>query len=37
LTCGSKTIRFRPPLIINSEEIDEALNILDKTLKDFES
>lgn len=35
LTCGSNTIRFRPPLIINSEEIDEALYILAKTLKDF--
>ena len=25
LTCGSITIRFRPPLNITSEEIDEAL------------
>ncbi len=34
-TCGATTIRFRPPLIISSEEIDEALGILDKILKAF--
>ena len=33
LTCGATTIRFRPPLTISSEEIDEALGILDKTVK----
>lgn len=32
LGCGEKTIRFRPPLIISSEEIDEALDILYKSL-----
>jgi L-lysine 6-transaminase len=35
LTCGATTIRFRPPLTISSEEIDEALGILDKTMKVF--
>ena len=35
VTCGSKTIRFRPPLIISSEEIDKALNIIDAALKTF--
>jgi L-lysine 6-transaminase len=35
LPCGATTIRFRPPLIISSEEIDEALEIVDKTLKSF--
>jgi len=35
VTCGATTIRFRPPLIISSEEISEALGILDKTLKTF--
>jgi len=35
LTCGENTIRFRPPLIISSEEIDDALEIVDKTLKTF--
>ena len=35
VTCGATTIRFRPPLVISSEEIDEALGILDKTLKTF--
>jgi len=33
LGCGEKTIRFRPPLIISSEEIKQAINIIDKTLK----
>jgi len=33
--CGENTIRFRPPLIINSKEIDEALSIIDKTLQSF--
>jgi L-lysine 6-transaminase len=36
LTCGATTIRFRPPLNISSEEIDEALGILDKTVKVFQ-
>ena len=35
LGCGSATIRFRPPLTITSEEIDEALGIIEKTLKTF--
>ena len=35
VTCGATTIRFRPPLVISSEEISEALGILDKTLKAF--
>ena len=33
--CGAKSIRFRPPLIINSEEVDKALEILNKTLNSF--
>jgi len=35
LTCGSVTIRFRPPLNITSEEIDETLGIVEKTIKAF--
>ena len=35
LTCGATTIRFRPPLTISTEEIDEALGILDKTVGSF--
>jgi L-lysine 6-transaminase len=35
LTCGSVTIRFRPPLNITSEEIDETLEIIEKTVKVF--
>ncbi len=35
LTCGSVTIRFRPPLTLTSEEIDEALEIVENTVKAF--
>jgi L-lysine 6-transaminase len=35
LGCGESTIRFRPPLIISSKEIDEGLKIIDKTLISF--
>jgi L-lysine 6-transaminase len=35
LSCGSNTIRFRPPLTISSEEVDEALGMVDKTVKMF--
>jgi len=31
--CGASTIRFRPPLIISSEEIDEALDIIQSVAK----
>jgi L-lysine 6-transaminase len=33
--CGEKTLRFRPPLIINSDEINEALEIINKSLSNF--
>jgi L-lysine 6-transaminase len=35
LGCGATTIRFRPPLIISSDELDEALEIVEKTVKTF--
>ncbi len=35
LSCGSNTIRFRPPLIITEEEIDESLDIIDTVVKNF--
>ena len=35
LSCGATTIRFRPPLIISSGEVDEALDIVEKTAKTF--
>ena len=35
LPCGTNTIRFRPPLTISSEEVDEVLGIVDKTVKMF--
>jgi L-lysine 6-transaminase len=33
LGCGATTIRFRPPLIMSSDEIDEVLNIINKVTK----
>jgi L-lysine 6-transaminase len=33
--CGATTIRFRPPLIFSSEDVDKSIEILDKTLKYF--
>jgi len=35
LGCGAKTIRFRPPLIIPSEEIDKMISIIKETTKKF--
>ena len=32
---GPKVIRFVPPLIISSEEIDQGADILEQTLKDL--
>ncbi len=33
LGCGTRTIRFRPPLTIKKEQIDEGMDILKKSLK----
>lgn len=33
LGCGTKTIRFRPPLTIKNKQIDEGLHILKKSYK----
>jgi len=33
LGCGEKSVRFRPPLTINKDEIDKGLNIVKKVLK----
>jgi len=33
LPCGTRTIRFRPPLTIDTEHIDEGMEIIDKSLK----
>jgi len=32
LGCGPKSIRFRPPLTVTPEKIDEGMNILDKLI-----
>ena len=33
LGCGEKTIRFRPPLNITDDELDEGLQVIEKVLK----
>lgn len=33
LGCGTKTIRFRPPLTISNEQLDEGMDILKKSFK----
>ncbi len=33
LGCGANTIRFRHPLIVKKEEIDETISIIDKSIK----
>lgn len=33
LPCGEKTVRFRPPLTVNKEQIDEGLQIIKTSLK----
>lgn len=33
LGCGTRTLRFRPPLTIQKEQLDEGLAILDKSFK----
>ncbi len=35
LKTGEKGIRFRPPLIVGNEEVNEALNIIEKSLKEL--
>lgn len=33
LSCGPNTVRFRPPLTINNDQIDEGLEILEKAYR----
>jgi L-lysine 6-transaminase len=34
LPCGSKSVRFRPPLNVSREEIDRGLDIIIKTIEE---
>ncbi|MHA1115778.1 MAG: L-lysine 6-transaminase [Candidatus Heimdallarchaeaceae archaeon] len=36
LPCGAKSIRFRPPLIIEQEIIDKAFSILEESIKEVQ-
>ena len=33
LSCGQNTVRFRPPLTVTADQIDEGLDILEKAYK----
>lgn len=35
LGCGEKTVRFRPPITVKKENIDEGMEILDKIVKEL--
>jgi 4-aminobutyrate aminotransferase len=34
LSCGLSTVRFMPPLMIDESDVDEAVELLDRSLKD---
>ena len=34
LTCGQSTVRFMPPLMISTAHVDEAVGILEESLKE---
>ena len=34
LSCGERTIRFRPPLTVKKEHVDEAIDVIDKSYKE---
>lgn len=36
LGCGEKSIRFRPPLIVQEEHIDEGISIIEKSMKEVQ-
>jgi L-lysine 6-transaminase len=35
LGCGSRSVRFRPPLCVTKEQIDKGIDIIDKIMKNF--
>ncbi len=37
LPCGSHSVRFRPPLMITPAQIDEGMDILDRSLREAEA
>lgn len=36
LPCGSHSVRFRPPLMITTSQIDEGIDILEQSLAEAE-
>jgi 4-aminobutyrate aminotransferase len=32
LSCGQSTVRFMPPLVIGEDDVDEAIELLDRSL-----
>jgi 4-aminobutyrate aminotransferase len=37
LSCGQSTVRFMPPLMISTAQVDEAVNILEESLKEVQA
>jgi L-lysine 6-transaminase len=35
LPCGEKSIRFRPPLIISNAQIDEGIDVIEKSIREL--
>ncbi len=35
LGCGSRTIRFRPPLNLSKEEVNEGIGIIEKSIREY--
>jgi len=35
LPCGERSVRFRPPLIITKEQIDEAIEVIERSIKEL--
>jgi L-lysine 6-transaminase len=33
LSCGERTMRFRPPLTVNKQHIEEGIEIIEKSIK----
>jgi 4-aminobutyrate aminotransferase len=37
LSCGQSTVRFMPPLMIDTSDVDEAIHLLDSSLAEVRS
>jgi len=37
LSCGQSTVRFMPPLMIDTSDVDEAIHLLDSSFAEVRS